>query len=165
MSSLTITQISIALKAWYVCETIYGPLSAVIRTSIGIFIARISASTINSRTVRIVLWISLGFMWAFTIAYLFINIFQCSPASFYWQQFREYDAHGSCQNSRRVPIAAICHSVFAAVCDCILGGLPIWTLWGARLGTLRRIGLLTLLGFGIMYVHTWLSGKPLIQAR
>lgn len=147
------------------CESIYGPLSAVIRTSIGIFIARISANTINSWAVRIILWISLGFMWAFTIVYLFINIFQCSPTSFYWQQFEEYNPHSSCRNSRRVPIAAICHSVFAAVCDCILGGLPIWTLWGGRFGMLRRVGLLTLLGFGIMYVPTCLNRKVLMQAH
>lgn len=150
VTNLITSQISIALTAWYVCESIYGPLSAFIRTSIGIFIIRLSAKTTKASAAKTILLASLSLMWAFTVVYLFINIFQCSPVSFYWRQFEENDSHGSCRNSKRVPVAAICHSVFAALCDCVLGLLPVWTLWRGQFGSLKHLSLLGLLSFGIM---------------
>ncbi|KAK0761659.1 hypothetical protein N5P37_005641, partial [Trichoderma harzianum] len=163
VSRLTSSQISIALQSWYAGESIYGPLSALVRTSIGIFIMRLSAKTTKAGSSSFILWVSLSLTWGFTVVYLFINIFQCSPVSFYWKQFEEQDIHGSCSNSKRVPIAAICHSVVAALCDFVLGFLPAWTLWGAQLGPLRRLGLIILLSFGMLAGFVMLVRIPFIR--
>ncbi|KID59155.1 hypothetical protein MAN_10878, partial [Metarhizium hybridum] len=115
---------SVAFRAWFICELIYGPLSALVRTSIAVLILRFSPS----KTQRWILYACLGTVYTFTIVYFFINLLQCSPPSYFWMQFENFNMEGSCGNPHLLPNAAIAHSVIAAVSDLTISVLSACTI-------------------------------------
>jgi len=146
VSEMNLTEIMIAFKAWYICELIYGPLAAVIRTSIGLFLLRICSKPLHKR----ILYVCLGTVYIFTMIYLLINVFQCSPPSYYWEQFSPSSHKGVCPNASLVPKAAIAHSVIAAVSDWTLGILPIAILWRVQIKLRKKIAVAVLLSLGMV---------------
>lgn len=104
---------SIAFRAWFVCELIYGPLSAVIRSSIALLLLRFGPS----KTEKWLLCGCLTVVYIFTFIYFFINLLQCSPPSYFWKHYTNPDMSGSCPNPHLLPKTAIAHSVIAAVSD------------------------------------------------
>ncbi|EXU95699.1 hypothetical protein X797_011214 [Metarhizium robertsii] len=114
----------VAFRAWFICELIYGPLSALVRTSIAVLILRFSPS----KTQKWILYACLGIVYTFTIVYFFINLLQCSPPSYFWMQFENFNMEGSCGNPHLLPNAAIAHSVIAAVSDLTISVLSACTI-------------------------------------
>lgn len=106
-------QVSAAFLAWYVCELIYGPLSALIRTSIAVLILHFKPS----KRQKWILHTCLGVMYIFTIIYFFFNLLQCSPPWYFWKKFEDPSMSGSCPHPHLLPTAAIAHSLIAAFSD------------------------------------------------
>ncbi|KJZ69264.1 hypothetical protein HIM_11348 [Hirsutella minnesotensis 3608] len=111
------TEVITAFKVWYACELIYGPLAAVIRTSIAFLILRVC----RDHWVRVTLFACLGIIYTFTVVYFFINLLQCFPPSYYWTQFSDPTALGYCAKPHLVPNVAIAHSLLMAFTDWVIG--------------------------------------------
>ncbi|KAK3394833.1 integral membrane protein [Podospora didyma] len=135
---------SIALRAWFLCEVIYAPLSALIRTSIALFLLRI----VISRIQRYFIYANFVVIWILSTVYFFILLLQCSPVSYFYEQALEKP--GSCVSLDIVPRATIAHSVVSAVIDIGLALLPIAILWHVRLNKRTKYGIALLLSMGLL---------------
>ncbi|KZL81177.1 integral membrane protein [Colletotrichum incanum] len=146
-SELDSGSVVIALKVWYTCEVLYAFISALIRTSICLFLLRI----FNRGTGKIekrLLQANIVVVWVSSLVYLFIIVFQCDPPNYYWAKFE--GLQGSCRPAHLVPNATIGHSVVAAVSDWIIGILPMSIPWQLQMKREKKIRLLFFFGIGMM---------------
>lgn len=139
---------TIAFRAWFVWESLYGPLSAAVRTSIALFLFKLRPSDAAKKA----LYGCLGTIYAFTVAYILINVLQCSPPSYFWRQFEDIDAVGSCPNPHMVPKAAIAHSVLAALSDWLIALLTFLLLRRSMMGKWKKTVTVVFLSLGTVYV-------------
>ncbi|KAL7940100.1 hypothetical protein V8C42DRAFT_338581 [Trichoderma barbatum] len=153
-NDLNISNITITAKMWYVCEAIYGPLSALIRTSIGLYIIlRLLPRTNSARSLhyaKAAVIIGLAVMYVFTIVYCSINIFQCHPVSYYWRQFEAYQEGASCHMSRLIPYLAIAHSTVAFVSDFLIVILSVVLVWQNSMSLAKKVMVIFVLAIGII---------------
>ncbi|WQF90491.1 hypothetical protein CDEST_15505 [Colletotrichum destructivum] len=146
-SELDAESIVLALKVWYTCEILYAFISALIRTSICLFLLRIfNRGTTNMA--KTLLQANIVVVWISSLVYLFIIVFQCDPPNYYWAKFE--GLQGSCRPAHLVPNATIGHSVVAAVSDWILGILPMSILWQLQMKREKKVRLLLFFGIGMM---------------
>ncbi|KAK4232217.1 integral membrane protein [Podospora fimiseda] len=136
---------NIALHSWFLGEVLYGPLSALIRSSIAVFLLRIA----TDKTHRRIIHACLGVTWIMTVVYFFLVLFQCSPPSYFYTQVLD-PGSGQCLNKDRVPRATIAHSIICAVVDLVLAFLPVAILWNVKLNKRTKIGVATLLSMGLL---------------
>ncbi|KAK4188358.1 hypothetical protein QBC35DRAFT_206285 [Podospora australis] len=136
---------SIALHSWFLNEAIYAPLSALVRSSIAVFLLRIATAKLH----RWIIYGNLVCVWLLTIVYFFIVIFQCSPSSYFYEQVLDPSA-GVCVDNDIVPQVTIAHSVTSALTDFILAFLPIAILWHVKLNKRTKAGVATLLSMGFL---------------
>jgi hypothetical protein len=85
---------------------------------------------------------------SFSTFYFFLVLFQCSPVSFFWDQYK--GIKGSCINPAAVPAASIAHSVISFTADWILGLLPIVLLWDLKMDTRTKVSVAGLLSLGLL---------------
>lgn len=142
VDQLTPEGAAIGLKAWYLCEVLYAPLSALVRTSVAVFLLKIAAA----KTHRIIIYVNLAVIWILSIVYFFLMLLQCDPPSFFWEQV--LGAPGHCLDPRVVPDATYAHSAIGAVCDWSLALLPIWMLWNVKLNVRTKVTIGILLSMG-----------------
>jgi hypothetical protein len=152
-ADLDISKITVAAKMWYICEAVNGPLSALIRFSVSLYLLQLIpiADSIGSlcRT-RPVIIIGLGAMVIFTVLYTSINVFQCDPPNYYWKQFEHYQQSASCRLSRAVPPLAMVHSGISAGFDFAIAALSYKVTRKIQISLLKRIGIFSLLSLGIV---------------
>jgi len=139
---------SIALHAWFLCEVIYAPLSALVRTSIAVFLLRIATNKIH----RGMIYGSIISVWTMSVVYFFLLLFQCRPMSYFYEQI--LGIPGSCISSHAVPRATIAHSVISAAMDFILALLPVTMLHHVQLNKRTKASISMLLGMGVLYVSS-----------
>ncbi|KAI0458665.1 hypothetical protein F5B21DRAFT_401549 [Xylaria acuta] len=137
--------LEILLRSWFGNMALAGPVSGLARVSIALFILRIAVK----KWQRLVLHVVIGATAIMTVIYFFIVIFQCSPASYFWQRMRE-GASGSCDHARAVQAATLVWGSFAAAMDLMLGLLPIAILWHVRINRQSKVGIAAILSFGII---------------
>ena len=68
--AITLPEAAIAFRAWFVCELLYAPLSAMIRTSIALVLLRLNPS----RRLRYAIYGCLSVMYLFTVVYFVLNL-------------------------------------------------------------------------------------------
>ncbi|KAI1295825.1 hypothetical protein F5Y03DRAFT_301499 [Xylaria venustula] len=122
-----------------------GPVSALARVSIALFLLRIAVKKWH----RMVLHAVISTTTVTTTAYFFIVVFQCSPPSYFWERIRE-GATGSCNHADAIEISTLVWGSLAVAMDWILGLLPIAMLWNVRINRQSKIGIAAILGFGIV---------------
>jgi hypothetical protein len=142
VDQLTYEGASISLKAWYVCEVLYPPMSAAIRFSIAMFLYRLAVQ----RPHRIIIWVNLGVVLVTSLVYWFIVIFQCNPPSYFWSAV--LGGKGSCLNPAIMPDTTIVYSIFMAMSDLCLAALPVWMLWNVKLNRRTKVTIGVLLSMG-----------------
>lgn len=141
---LTLDGAEISLRAWYLCEVLYAPMSACIRTSIAVFLLRLSVKTWHRWTIYVVLVIT----WLVSVGFFVPMVIQCFPPSYFWKQVK--GAEGTCMNPVVVPLTAVVHGVISSICDWILGLFPIALLWNVQINRCTKFGIAALLSMGIM---------------
>jgi len=139
---------SIALHSWFICEVLYAPLSALVRSSIALFLLRIATVKWHRYTI----YGTLIIVWALSIPFFFILLFQCNPPQHFYEQVLDPAPSGTCINHAIVPRATIAHSVIGALMDFVLALLPIAILWDVKLSKRTKAGVAALLGMGLLYV-------------
>lgn len=152
---IRLAEASIAFRAWFICELLYAPLSAAIRTSIALVLLRLNPS----RRLRYALYGCLAATYAFTVVYFILNLLQCSPPSYFWRQFVDLDAAGSCSHPHFVPTAAIAHSVLSAASDWFVALCSMLLLRHSLMGKWRKATMMIFLALGALYVREFLSSN------
>lgn len=89
-------------------------------------------------------------MVAFTIFFLFLVIFQCSPVSYFWNQAKLIPNTGSCISKSVIPNTAIAQSVLSFIVDWFLGLLPIYLLWNCKMNIQTKLSIVAILAMGIV---------------
>ncbi|KAL7904189.1 hypothetical protein GGI35DRAFT_463826 [Trichoderma velutinum] len=152
-ADLTISKIIIAARMWYICEAVNGALTALIRTSVSVYLLRVIPFTDtigNLCRTRTVIIAGLGIMYLFVIIYSLINIFQCTPLDYYWTQFESYKEGASCRLSRVVPMLTIIHSAVACACDLAIAGISAKVMFKAQISLRKKISIISLLSLGVV---------------
>ncbi|KAK5652593.1 hypothetical protein OQA88_10354 [Cercophora sp. LCS_1] len=135
---------STALLSWFICEVIYAPLSALIRTSISLLLLRIAVVKLHRRIIHatvVVVWIT-------AVLYFLLLLFQCSPVSYFYDQILP-ESQGKCIYFKIVPGATVAHSIIIAMADLTLAVLPVFIIWGVQMKMKMKVGVATLLSMGI----------------
>ncbi|CAN8099005.1 unnamed protein product [Discula destructiva] len=144
VTDLNTQQIYIGLKTWYIAEVLYGTLSATVRTSVALFLFRVSVE----RSHRWIILINLLVVWVISLVFTFVVIFQCSPPSYFYDQ--ALGLEGRCMDISVVPSVTIAHSAIGALCDLIFASLPVAMLWNVRLNKRTKVSVAFLLGMGFV---------------
>lgn len=142
--TLTLEETYIGLKGWYICEVMYAPTGALVRTSVALFLLRVARERIH----RWILWVDLAVYWSVSIMFLFVVMFQCEPLSYFYDQV--LGAKGKCLPSDIVPNVTFVHSAFGALCDLVFAALPIAMLWDVQLNKRTKAVVALLLGMGFV---------------
>jgi hypothetical protein len=85
---------------------------------------------------------------SFSVFYFFLVLFQCSPVSFFWDQYE--GKKGGCIDPAVVPDSSIVHSVVSFTADWILGLLPVALLWHLKMDTRTKVSVAGLLSLGLL---------------
>jgi hypothetical protein len=144
VTQFTIPEAVISLRAWYLCEVLYSPITVAIRTSICVFLLRIATNKVH----RWILYVNLGVIWIVSIAFFFVMALQCDPPNYFWEQL--LGAKGKCIDINVVPDATIAHSIISALSDWVVGLLPIALLWNVQLNRRTKVTVALLLSMGVM---------------
>lgn len=142
MTDLTTEQVYIGLKTWYISEILYAPVSAMVRTSVALFLLRVSAVPYH----KWIILVNLGAIYLISIVFTFVVTFQCDPPSYFYDQVLGLQGH--CMDITVVPYVTIAHSSVCAVADLIFAWLPIAMLWNVQLNKRTKIVVALLLGMG-----------------
>ncbi|KAK0378889.1 integral membrane protein [Colletotrichum limetticola] len=144
ITELTVDQAAVSLRAWYICEVLYSPITLAIRTSICLLLLRLALNKVH----RWIIYANLVVVWMISIAFFCIMTFQCMPPSYFWRQL--YGDPGSCINFNIVPDATIAHSIISAISDWCMGLLPIALLWNVNLNRRTKALVAVLLSMGMV---------------
>jgi hypothetical protein len=145
-AELTPDGIAIALRAWYLCEVLYVPIAALIRTSIGLFLLRLVVLRSHVWAIRV----NLGVIWLISFIYFFLMLLQCQPLSYFWEGPVTPGMQGSCINRLVVPVSTIVHSVLSAITDWTLAIIPLLMLWNVLINRRTKIIIGCLLSMGFV---------------
>ncbi|KAI3401680.1 hypothetical protein diail_9344 [Diaporthe ilicicola] len=157
IADLTLEETLIGLKAWYICEVIYAAISAMVRTSVALFLLRVATEPIH----KWVIYANLGIIYVISTVFTFIAIFQCNPPSYFYEQV--LGKPGGCMDVNVVPNAVIAHSVIGAVTDLVFAALPVAMLWDVQLNKRTKFVVALLLGMGAVAGVALLVRIPFVK--
>ncbi|KAJ4394185.1 hypothetical protein N0V93_003402 [Gnomoniopsis smithogilvyi] len=130
------------LKTWYISEILYAPVSAMVRTSVALFLLRVSAVPCH----KWIILVNLSAIYVISIVFTFVVTFQCDPPSYFYDQV--LGLAGRCMPIEVVPYVTIAHSSVSAVADLVFAWLPIAMLWNVQLNKRTKVVVALLLGMG-----------------
>ncbi|KAH7021982.1 hypothetical protein EDB80DRAFT_628547 [Ilyonectria destructans] len=133
-----------SLRAWYLCEVLYAPVTLTIRASVCILLLRMA----TRRSYRWIIWVNLGVGTIVSTAFFFILVFQCKPVSYFWNQV--YGEKGYCVDKDVIPVAVVVHSILSALSDWCLGLLPVALLWNVKINRRTKVTIVILLSLGMI---------------
>ncbi|KAL5119635.1 hypothetical protein ACEQ8H_002481 [Pleosporales sp. CAS-2024a] len=108
------------MKWWWTCEPTYVFTNICLKCSIGIFLLRIAVDPSH----RIILWVALIAIQAYSVYFFFLFTFQCWPISHFWEQLR--GGKGSCIPSDVVVASFYGYSALSCVTDWTFSIVPIF---------------------------------------
>ncbi|KAJ6445966.1 integral membrane protein [Purpureocillium lavendulum] len=148
-----VERIVMSMKGIYVCTALYPPISLAIRASVCLFLLRI----VTRRLHRQVLQAMLAVVAVASAASLCVDLFQCMPASYYWDRVRgaahakgDSGARGRCLSHEAVTAAALAYGTVSALSAWIMGLLPVVMLWNVRMDTRAKVTVIALLGMSVV---------------
>lgn len=141
---LTKEEIHEGLFSWYACEVIYAPTSALVRTSVAIFLLRVAGEPAH----RWAIWANLAVIYVISAVFFFVVTFQCSPPRYFYDQV--VGQEGSCVDLNVVPNVTIAHSAVGATCDLVFASLPILMMWNVQLNKRTKAVIAFLLSMGFV---------------
>jgi hypothetical protein len=102
---------------------------------------------LTNRYERMAAKVLAGIILATWISYTIATVFQCSPIAFSWNKTLPM---GRCFNIRAYLNSSSAPNIFT---DLVVLLLPLRTVWGLKISTGRRVGLLMIFLMGGMYVY------------
>lgn len=118
-----------------------------LKLSIGIFLLRLAVT----KTSRIIIYVIIGVVEAYSAFYFFLFVLQCRPSSYFWTQYT--GGTGTCVNPKITVDATYAYSAISCVADWGLGLMPIFLIWHIQMDMRTKISVAAILSVGAMYVH------------
>ncbi|KAL1902787.1 hypothetical protein Sste5346_000697 [Sporothrix stenoceras] len=144
-SGMSLEEAMVGLRAWWLCEILYPPVTLSVRTSVAVFLLQIAVQRVHR---RIIIGVMVAF-WVVTAPLFFVALFQCQPVSYFWMQPFPDVPRGKCMDGSVMYIVSVIHSVISACCDWTLGIIPVFMLWKVQLSVRTKITLSILLSMGV----------------
>ncbi|TPX18570.1 uncharacterized protein E0L32_002427 [Thyridium curvatum] len=132
--------IEMALKFWWHCYYWYCVTIILSKVSIAAFLLRIAVSRVGRAIIYIVAIATV----VSGVVFFFVNIFQCRPVSFYWNQHQP----GTCLDNDVIIGITYAYSSFSVVCDFTLTLLPIGFIFTLHMDTRSKIALIPIMAMG-----------------
>jgi hypothetical protein len=107
-------------KFFYVEEFLYFLQIAMVKLSLLFFFLRI----FPARSVRRVIWGTIGFTVVYALVFVFIGIFTCAPISYFWTRW-DMEHSGKCLN---INIIAWSNAGVGIAIDLWMLAIPLWQL-------------------------------------
>lgn len=106
---------------------------------------------------RLVVWATQAFNLALMVTSVLIFLLSCMPLSFFWNMWdRQHDGH--CININGFAWA---HAGINIALDVWMLALPASQVWKLNVNRRRKVGILAMFGFGLLYVQLLSSFAPL----
>ncbi|KAM0128503.1 hypothetical protein ACHAO1_008968 [Botrytis cinerea] len=135
------TKIKMFGKLVYVAQMLYGPQVFATKVAILLLLSRIFG--VNNKiwwAIRVLI----GFMALYYVPATAAKIFICWPVAHFWDPLTR---KGTCLNENSIFLADCAMSIIS---DFTILFLPIPLIWGLKTGTMRKIGVSTVFGAGIL---------------
>lgn len=144
IQELSLDAAAISLRAWYICEVLYSPLTLAIRASVCVVLLRLATKRLHIW----IIWVNFGLISVVSVAFFFLLMFQCTPIGYFWRQL--YGEDGFCIPSTIVPSAFYAHSIVSALSDWCLGLMPVAILWNVNINKRTKAIIAVLLSMGMV---------------
>ncbi|PWY91673.1 P-type ATPase [Aspergillus sclerotioniger CBS 115572] len=131
-----------AMLWWWLGQCIYVWASGVAKVSIALALLRLSVQ----KTQRIILWIVVGASTSISLVFWFFMLLQCHPVSEFWER----RGTGKCLSTDVLVDVAYLYSSICAVCDFVLGLLPIVLVSQLQISTRTKVALGATLSLGCL---------------
>ncbi|PYH96666.1 P-type ATPase [Aspergillus ellipticus CBS 707.79] len=129
-----------AMLWWWLGQCIYLWASGVAKVSIALALLRLTVQ----RAQRITLWIVVGTSTCVGLVFWFILLLQCHPISEFWER----TGAGTCLSTEILLVVAYVYSSICAVCDFVLGLLPILLVRKLQMNPRTKVALAATLSLG-----------------
>ncbi|KAM3155058.1 hypothetical protein ABEW05_004436 [Botrytis cinerea] len=139
------TKIKMFGKLVYVAQMLYGPQVFATKVAILLLLSRIFGA---NNKIWWAIRVLIGFMALYYVPATAAKIFICWPVAHFWDPLTR---KGTCLNENSIFLADCAMSIIS---DFTIFFLPIPLIWGLKTGTMRKIGVSTVFGAGILYVSS-----------
>ncbi|KAF7904813.1 hypothetical protein BELL_0743g00050 [Botrytis elliptica] len=142
-AQLTYDQLINAAKYQVLVEIGYILCTAIIKTSVGLLLLRITSV---KTFYKYVIWISLAIIWIWTIVTFVISCVQCRPLKASWDPLTP----GVCLEPRIITNFAYAISAETIFFDWLFALLPIPMLWDIKMSLRLKCSIMVILSLGIV---------------
>ncbi|TGO44985.1 hypothetical protein BCON_0436g00010 [Botryotinia convoluta] len=146
-TQLTYDQLINAAKYQVLVELGYILCTAIIKTSVGFLLLRITSV---KTFYKYLIWISLVIIWIWTIVIFVIGCVQCRPLRASWDPLTP----GVCFEPRVIANFAYAISAETIFFDWLFALLPIPMLWDIKMSLRLKCSIMVILSLGIVYQET-----------
>lgn len=127
----------------YILQLLYNPILALVKTSVLMFLLRLSG---QKRSIRYTIIGLNVFNIALMIAIFVTVIFQCQPISYFWEKAgRTPPTEGSCIDMPAFYVSTASLTIFT---DVLALALPFWIFLGLKMPTRVKMALLAVFALG-----------------
>lgn len=119
-----------------------------LKFSVGIFLLRLAVTRLQ----RWILCLTMGISGVMSIMYFFVFVFQCYTPSYFWVQYMDPNAKGSCLNTDIIINSTYAYSAMSCLSDFTFCILPAFMVWRLNMNIRTKISVIILLGLSAMYV-------------
>ncbi|KAI0149239.1 hypothetical protein BJ166DRAFT_59398 [Pestalotiopsis sp. NC0098] len=139
--TLSVTDIEMALFYFLIAELFYFAAVGLAKASILVFMLRIFPLD----RFRIAVFVTIGLVAAYTLAFILATTFQCQPVSYFWKQLDDA-VEGRCNN---INAQAWISAAVNIVLDLVVLALPLRPLWALQLSVARKLTVIAMFSLGI----------------
>lgn len=136
-----------SIQWWWACEPVYVLSNMALKLSIGIFLLRLAVT----KTSRVIIYVIIGVLEAYSAFYFFLFVLQCRPSSYFWTQYT--GGTGTCVDPKLTVDATYAYSAISCVADWGLGLMPIFLIWHIQMDMRTKMSVAAILSVGAMYIY------------
>jgi hypothetical protein len=128
----------------YILQILYNPILALVKSSVLLFLLRLSGQKRSIRyTIHALNIFNIGLM----IAIFITVIFQCQPISYFWTRAQLNPPDGTCINTGAFYVATAGLTIFT---DVLVLALPFWIFLGLKMPLRVKMALIAVFAMGAM---------------
>lgn len=124
------------IRYFYVVQVLYISLTALMKLTLCFFYLKV----FSGRIIRRLLWGTVAFHIAFSVAFLFATIFQCAPISYQWERFKTDDNPMAVGHCTDINAGTWAHAIITVASDVWLLAIPLSQIKGLNLHWKKKIG-------------------------
>ncbi|OBT81791.1 hypothetical protein VE02_09625 [Pseudogymnoascus sp. 03VT05] len=149
--------IPVGLKWWWACEPVYVLSNMALKLSISIFLLRLAVT----RASRIIIYVIIGVVEAYSAFYFFLFVLQCRPSSYFWTQYT--GGTGTCVSPKVTVDATYAYSAISCVADWGLGLMPIFLIWHIQMDMRTKMSVAAILSVGAIASTATIIRIPFVK--